>query len=171
MLQTFTCCTFPQAKERTRDVRSLTLFSRLEILTSFTCLFAKFPACQIVLSWLPCLRSVGVQPQVSYLPMPLHLPHQWYCDQWASILHRNIEWVVDQVSDDEGIECTIAQIVPNTQRVSLHEIVESHIFLSLCWQIEILGNTFQGKSSSCHSKSCCDVAIAQINYPSLKHNT
>jgi len=43
MLQTFTCCTFPQAKERIREVRSLTLFSRLEILTSFTRLFAKSP--------------------------------------------------------------------------------------------------------------------------------
>jgi hypothetical protein len=43
MLQTFTCCTFPQAKERTREVRSLTLFSRLEILTSFTRLFEKSP--------------------------------------------------------------------------------------------------------------------------------
>jgi hypothetical protein len=43
MLQTFTYCTFPQAKERTREVRSLTLFSRLEILTSFTRLFAKSP--------------------------------------------------------------------------------------------------------------------------------
>ena len=43
MLQTFTCCTFPQAKERTREVRSLTLFSRLEILTSFTGLFVKSP--------------------------------------------------------------------------------------------------------------------------------
>jgi hypothetical protein len=41
MLQTFTCFTFPQAKERTREVRSLTLFSRLEILTSFTHLFEK----------------------------------------------------------------------------------------------------------------------------------
>jgi hypothetical protein len=41
MLQTFTCYTFPQAKERTREVRSLTLFSRLEILTSFTCLLRK----------------------------------------------------------------------------------------------------------------------------------
>ena len=41
MLQTFTCCTLPQAKEHTRKVRSLTLFSRLEILTSFTRLFAK----------------------------------------------------------------------------------------------------------------------------------
>jgi len=43
MLQTFTYCTFPQAKERTREVRSLTLFSRLEILTSFTRLFEKSP--------------------------------------------------------------------------------------------------------------------------------
>jgi len=43
MLQTFTCCTFPQAKKRTREVRSLTLFSRLEILTSFTRLFVKSP--------------------------------------------------------------------------------------------------------------------------------
>jgi hypothetical protein len=43
MLQTFTCCTFPRAKERTKEVRSLTLFSRLQILTSFTRLFAKSP--------------------------------------------------------------------------------------------------------------------------------
>jgi len=43
MLQTFTYCTFPQAKERTREVRSLTLFSRLKILTSFTRLVAKSP--------------------------------------------------------------------------------------------------------------------------------
>jgi hypothetical protein len=43
MLQTFTCCTFPQAKERTREVRSLTLFSRLEILNSFIHLFGKSP--------------------------------------------------------------------------------------------------------------------------------
>jgi len=43
MPQNFTCYTFPQAKERTREVRSLTLFSRLEILTSFTLLFAKSP--------------------------------------------------------------------------------------------------------------------------------
>jgi len=43
MLQTFTYCTLPQTKERTREVRSLTLFSRLEILTSFTRLFAKSP--------------------------------------------------------------------------------------------------------------------------------
>jgi len=46
MLQTFTCCTFPQAKERTGEVRSLTLFSRLEILFSFTRLFAKSPHVQ-----------------------------------------------------------------------------------------------------------------------------
>ena len=58
----------------------------------------------------------------------------------------------DQVFNDEGIECRVAQIFPNTRRVSLHEIAESHIFLSLCWQLEMLGNTFQGKSSSCHSK-------------------
>jgi hypothetical protein len=43
MLQTFTCCTFLQAKERTREVRSLTLFSRLEILTSLTRLLGKSP--------------------------------------------------------------------------------------------------------------------------------
>ena len=43
MLQTFTYCTFPQAKEHTREVRSLTLFSRLEILTSFTRLLGKSP--------------------------------------------------------------------------------------------------------------------------------
>ena len=43
VLQTFTCCTFPQAKEHTREVRLLTLFSKLEILTSFTCLFGKSP--------------------------------------------------------------------------------------------------------------------------------
>jgi len=43
MLQTLTYCTLPQAKERTREVRSLSLFSRLEILTSFTRLFAKSP--------------------------------------------------------------------------------------------------------------------------------
>jgi hypothetical protein len=43
MLQTFTCCIFSQAKKRTRKVRSLTLFSRLEILTSFTCLLVKSP--------------------------------------------------------------------------------------------------------------------------------
>jgi len=43
MLQTFTCCTFPQAKERTREVRSLTLFSRLEILTSLTRLLGESP--------------------------------------------------------------------------------------------------------------------------------
>ena len=43
MLQTFTFYTFPQAKERIREVRSLTLFSRLEILTSFTRLFEKSP--------------------------------------------------------------------------------------------------------------------------------
>ena len=43
MLQTFTCYTFPQAKECTREVRSLTLFSRLEILTSFTRLLEKSP--------------------------------------------------------------------------------------------------------------------------------
>jgi hypothetical protein len=42
-LQTFTCCTFPQAKEHTREVRSLTLFSRLKILTSFTRLLKKSP--------------------------------------------------------------------------------------------------------------------------------
>jgi hypothetical protein len=53
--------------------------------------------------------------------------------------------------DDEGIECTVAQIFPNTRKVSLHEIVESHIFLSLCWQLEMLRNTFQGKSSSWRS--------------------
>ena len=41
MLQTFTCCTFPQAKERTREVRSLTLFSSLAILTSFTRLLGR----------------------------------------------------------------------------------------------------------------------------------
>jgi hypothetical protein len=46
MLQTFTYCTFPQAKECIREVRSLTLFSRLEILTSFTRLFEKS-------SWVP----------------------------------------------------------------------------------------------------------------------
>jgi len=43
MLHTFTCRTFPQAKERKREVRSLTLFSRLEIFTSFTHLFEKSP--------------------------------------------------------------------------------------------------------------------------------
>jgi len=43
ILQTFTCCTLPQAKECRREVRSLTLFSRLEILTSITRLFAKSP--------------------------------------------------------------------------------------------------------------------------------
>jgi len=43
MLQIFTFYTFPQAKERIREVRSLTLFSRLEILTSFTRLFEKSP--------------------------------------------------------------------------------------------------------------------------------
>jgi len=43
MLQTFTCCTFPQAKECIRKVRPLTLFSTLEILTSFTRLFEKSP--------------------------------------------------------------------------------------------------------------------------------
>jgi hypothetical protein len=43
MLQTLTCCTFSQAKKHTREVRSLTLFSRLEILTSFNHLFAKSP--------------------------------------------------------------------------------------------------------------------------------
>ena len=43
MIQTFTYCAFPQPKERTREVKSLTLFSRLEILTSFTRLFAKSP--------------------------------------------------------------------------------------------------------------------------------
>jgi hypothetical protein len=43
MLQTFIRCTFPQAKEHIREVRSLTLFSRLKILTSFTRLFEKSP--------------------------------------------------------------------------------------------------------------------------------
>jgi len=35
---------------------------------------------------------------------------------------------------------------PILGKVSLYEIVESHIFISLCWQLEMLGNTFQGKS-------------------------
>jgi len=43
ILQTFTYCTLPQAKERTREVRSLTLFSRLEKLTSLTHLLGKSP--------------------------------------------------------------------------------------------------------------------------------
>jgi len=43
MLQTFTCCIFSQAKKHTREVRSLTLFSRLAILTLFTCLLRKSP--------------------------------------------------------------------------------------------------------------------------------
>jgi hypothetical protein len=34
----------------------------------------------------------------------------------------------------------------------LPEIVESHIFLFLSWELERLGNAFQGKFSSCHSK-------------------
>jgi hypothetical protein len=42
MLQTFTCCTFPQAKEGIREVR-LFLFSMLERLTSFTRLLEKSP--------------------------------------------------------------------------------------------------------------------------------
>jgi len=29
---------------------------------------------------------------------------------------------------------------------------ESYIFLSLCWQLEMLGNIFLGRSSSCYSK-------------------
>jgi len=86
MLQTFTCCTFPQAKERTREVRSLTLFSILEILTSFSRLFKKsqrVPNCfeldaMFEINWLAAsgvlstnapplatsmiLRSVGINP-------------------------------------------------------------------------------------------------------------
>ena len=44
----------------------------------------------------------------------LHLLHQWYYGQEASVLHRIIKWEVNRVSDDEGIECTVAQIFPNT---------------------------------------------------------
>jgi len=86
MLQTFTCCTFSQAKERTREVKSLTLFSRLEILTSFTRLLEKSPrvpnyfelAVMFEINWratlgvlstnapplaaLMILRSVGINP-------------------------------------------------------------------------------------------------------------
>jgi hypothetical protein len=43
MLQTFIYCAFSQAKERTREVRSLTLFSRLEILTVFSHFLGKSP--------------------------------------------------------------------------------------------------------------------------------
>jgi hypothetical protein len=43
MLQTFTCYTFPQAKEHTREIRSLTLFSRVAIFTTFTYFLGKSP--------------------------------------------------------------------------------------------------------------------------------
>ena len=141
MLQTFTCCTFPQAKERTREVKSLTLFSRLEILTSFTRLFAKSPhACQIVLSWLPYLRSIGMQPRVSYLSMPLHLPHQWYYGQWASVLHRNIEWAVDRVSDGGALNAQLLKSFPIlrkclSMRLSNPTYFFPYVGNSRCWEI------------------------------------
>jgi len=76
MIQTFTCCTFPQAKKHTREVRSLTLFSRLEILTSFTHLFAKFPRVPNCFELAAIFEINWREPRVSYLPMPLHLSHQ-----------------------------------------------------------------------------------------------
>ena len=59
MLQAFTCCTMPQAKERTRAVRSSTLFSMLEILTSITRLFAKSP-------WVPNYFELAAMFEINW---------------------------------------------------------------------------------------------------------
>jgi len=58
-----------------------------------------------------------------------------------------------KVFDDEGIECIVTQIFPNTWRVFPHEIVESHIFLpyannSRGWEILFKENLLHAIPSS-----------------------
>jgi hypothetical protein len=76
MLQIFTYCTFPQAKECKREVRSLTLFSMLAILTLFTRLLRKSPRVLNYFKLAAILRSIDMQPLVFYLLIPLHLLYQ-----------------------------------------------------------------------------------------------
>ena len=77
MLQTFTYCIFPQAKEHTREVRSLTLFSRLAILISFTHLLGKSPRVPNCFE-LAVIFEINWRAASGVLSTnaPLYLPHQ-----------------------------------------------------------------------------------------------
>jgi hypothetical protein len=119
MLQTFTCCTFPQAKEHTREVRSLTLFSRLEILISFTHLFTKSPRMP---NCFELAAIFEINWRVASGVLSTNAPPTCSINDTTVSRHQSfieiLNFPADRVFDDEGIECTIAQIFPNTRKVS-----------------------------------------------------